>query len=52
MKVPAVKDRTLAKPVEQESPFCCHLDENGDIENDAFERQFFLEVCSQIGRCN
>jgi hypothetical protein len=39
-ELPPVKDRTLAKPVEQESPFC-YLDANSDIENGVFEIHLF-----------
>jgi hypothetical protein len=43
----SVKDSTLAKLLDQESPFCCRSVASSDIEN-----EFFLEVCSQIGRWN
>ena len=51
----AVKNCTSAKPVDQESPFCCCLGSSSDFENDRFFRSVFanwkMELAGDLYPC-
>jgi hypothetical protein len=51
----AVKDRTSAKPVDQESPFHCHLCASNDVENYMYFRSVFaiwkMELAGNLYLC-